>query len=364
MRLRSQLLVLALLVACGGGGASTTPTTPKAVVQAAPELVAIDMFGTRQITLDDLLAKYGDDLRRFGQASIGDDPRYQGGILAKIEALGDFAYFAPALVGYYEPEGMKYYLTLDFVDRADAATRMPFLPVPTGSYADPDGLLADWEAYASKVRELTAAQQMSPARVTCPAFHCFGDHTHREVKQLAASFVARVPAHVEELATILRDDRDGRHRSAAAFLLAYSKDGPALVQLMIAAYRDEDLIVRNNVMRVTYDVASYHPEIDVPVEPVLMALDYPGTTDRNKAGAILDALLKRPGAEKLRCPIVTRGGATLLGMLRLQQPNNHDFAFRILEQVSGLDLGERDYAAWEAWLKTAASQCSKVTAAR
>jgi hypothetical protein len=349
--------MLALFVACGGGAASTKPTTPPAQAQAPPELVAIDLFGTRQFTLDELLATHGDELRRFGQASITDDPDYQGGVLAKVEALGDFAYFAPALVGYYEPEGMKYYLTLDFVDRADAARRMPFLPAPTGRYADPDGLLADWEVYEAKVHELMGAQKMRPDRVACPAFHCFGDPTHPEVKQLVDSFAMRVPAHVEALVTILRDDADGRHRAAAAFLLAYSRDGAALVQLMVSACRDEDLIVRNNAMRVMYDVATHHPEIDVPVEPVLVALDYPGTTDRNKAGAVLDALLKRPGAATLRCPIVTRGGATLLGMLRLQQPNNHDFAFSILRAVSGLELGERDYEAWDAWLKTAAGEC-------
>jgi len=37
-------------------------------------------------------------------------------------------------------------------------------------------------------------------------------------------------------------------------------------------------------------------------------------------------------------------------MLRLRQPNNHDFAHSILKQISGRSFGDREYAAWEAWL--------------
>jgi hypothetical protein len=38
-------------------------------------------------------------------------------------------------------------------------------------------------------------------------------------------------------------------------------------------------------------------------------------------------------------------------MLRLSQPNNHDFAYKILRTVSGKDYKARDYAAWEKWLE-------------
>jgi len=41
-------------------------------------------------------------------------------------------------------------------------------------------------------------------------------------------------------------------------------------------------------------------------------------------------------------------------MLRLEQPNNHDYAYKILKAISGQELGERDYAAWESWLNAVA----------
>jgi hypothetical protein len=322
--------------------------------QPVPELVAIDIYGTRQITREQVFAKYGQELRSLGAAWTSEDTSQIEAILAKLAAPGDFADVSPSLVGYYEPGGMKYYLTLDFVDRVDAARRMPFLPQPTGTCPDPAGLLADWSAYESKVVDLMGSKQMGSTRVECPAFHCLGDDTNPQVKRLADEFVARVPDHVAELAKILSDDHDGAHRAAAAFLLAYSKDGPALVELMVRAFRDSNAVVRNNAMRVVSDIAFYHAEIDVPLDPVIAALDYPATSDRNKAAAILDGLVERPGAVVNAPMIATRAGGTLLAMLRLEQPNNHNFAYRILKAISGQSFGERDYPAWEAWVQATA----------
>jgi hypothetical protein len=245
---------------------------------------------------------------------------------------------------------MRYYLTFDFVDRKDAARRMPFHPEPTGVYADPDGLIADWRRYAAKVHELFSARKMSTRRVDCPAMHCWGDATHPEVKELAATFAPRVAKHVTELSKILVDDREGGDRAAAAFLLAYAPDRPAVLRMLVSAFRDPDALVRNNAMRVAADVAHHHPELEVPIEPVLDMLDYPDTTDRNKSSAVLHYILKQPGKEHLRPLVRKRAGAILIAMLRLQQPNNHDFAYGILKILSGQDFGERAYAAWETWL--------------
>lgn len=343
-------LALALLAACAARPSATPPAAPAAAPVTSDELVAIDMFGTRQVSLAHLLAAHGAELRAFAAAAMrGDASLDSGALKGRLARLGDFASVALALIGYYEPGGMKYYLTVDFVDRADAARRMPFVPAPTGTHADPEGLLARWGAYDSQISELMASGAMSLERLDCPAFHCLGDHQHPQVKALAAGFVAQVPAHADELAAILRDDRDPLHRAAAAYLLAYASDGPALVAVLLAAFRDESSLVRNNAMRVISDIASYHPELAVPLEPVLAALDYPNTTDRNKASAILAGLLARPGAAVHYPGVAARSGATLLALLRLQQPNNHDFAYAILTRISGHSFGERDYAAWEAW---------------
>ncbi|HLL21047.1 MAG TPA: hypothetical protein VK427_02900, partial [Kofleriaceae bacterium] len=296
-----------------------------------PAQVVIDMFGTEQITLEHLLAVHGAELRTFAEALMrGDHAIDTEALLDKLYALGKFADVTPALVPMNESGVTTYYLTIDFVDHDDAPARMPFLPEPSGTYRDPEGLLADWRRY-----ELMALASPETRRASCPAFHCLGGDRQPGAATLTAKFAARVPAHVEELATILRDDRRALHRAAAASLLAYAKDGPALVKRLVAAFRDGEAFVRNSAMRVVADIALYHHDVEVPVEPVLEALRYPATLDRNKAAAILDGLLSRPNGARLRRTVAVRAGATLLAMLRLQQPNNHRYAYRILKAISG-----------------------------
>ncbi len=362
---RHGLLVLALALVAGcrrtpdAAPAPTTQATAAATdsdaqpatqpAPAPPELVAIELFGTRQVTQAQLLAAMEVPLRAFAADVMAQRPAMELGIPDELERLGDFAYARPALVGYYEPGGMKYYLTVDFVDRADAGRRMPFLPEPDGAYADPEGLLADWRTYEQKFFELTSSGAISPQRHDCPAFHCLGDDTHPELAPLAARFGALVPAHVDELELILRDDADSGQRAAAAYLLAFAGDGPRLVAALLGALRDGDDLVRNNAMRVIAEIAFHHPALDVPVEPVLDALEYPATLDRNKASAVLSGLLDRPDGARLHAAIARRALPTLRAMLRLAQPNNHDFAYKILQAISGQRFGEHDFAAWDAW---------------
>lgn len=354
-------ILLVLLAACrqdpqprtGGAARGEDETAAAAAPVAAPaatppSLGAIDLFGTEQITREQLLASHGDRLRAYATATTRAGMDIE--IAEELARLGDFAHVELSLVGYYQRDGMKYYLTVDFVDRDDAARRMPFLREPIDAFEDPEGLLADWHSFESAVHELMRAGQLSPARVECPAYHCLGDPSHPRLAQLAEKFEHRVGANVEALAEILSRDADADHRAAAAYLLAYMADGPALVELMLPAFRDSSALVRNNAMRVIADISFHHAEVQVPIEPVLEALEYPATTDRNKAAAILDGLLAREGAERHYAKVVETSGATLLAMLRLEQPNNHDFAYSILETVSGKSFGERDYPAWEAWL--------------
>ena len=306
------LLGTALLSACYCGGrdkaAPAAETVPVAATgpdaqpapavepssQPTPELVAIDIFGTRQITREKLLASHEKRLREFAATNGSPFELEQ-----EIRELGDFADVTLSLVTYYKPDGLKSYLTVDFVDRADAARRMPFLPDPGGTYEDPDDLIADWRAYQTKRYELLQTEHTKFAGAACAAFHCLDENDHPELEPLTADFIERVPHHVEALTTILRDDSDPRYRAAAALLLAYSKDGPALIETMVPAFRDSSMQVRNNALRVIYYIAFHHPQLEVPLEPVLAALDYPTTLDRNKVASILKGLLQRPGAARL-----------------------------------------------------------------
>ena len=81
-------------------------------------------------------------------------------------------------------------------------------------------------------------------------------------------------------------------------------------------------------------------------------MDYPESSDRNKAAWLLAGLAGRPEYREA----ILSAAPVLLRLLRLEQPNNHLPAYGILQELSGKDFGERDYDSWEAWVEEQVSK--------
>lgn len=328
------------------------PQLERALAYLAPDeslLRGIDVFGTHQIDAATVKARFGDRMEEMARASQRHDmQRYMAirqEIEHAIEGMGKFAYVRLSLIDYFPPKGQ--FMTVDVVDAGDVARRMSFAAHPTDAFPDPDGLLAAWGEYQAKGFALARQGKIDFQHLSNRGlFHNIFGFDDPDLAPYLERFRRGVRAHQQELVRILYHDRDDEHRAFAAFLLAYMQDGHALVRVLMPALSDSSELVRNNAMRVLAEISGAHAEIDIPVAPVADALHYPATTDRNKAAAILAGLAKRPACRAA----ILREGFTLLEMLRLQQPNNHDWAYIILCTLSGQHFGERDYAAWEGWL--------------
>lgn len=336
--------------------AAAPPTAPAAPPAApsgpAPVLQAIDVYGTDRIDVAAVKARWGDQLQRMlATEDDGERKKLETEIADAIRAEHpQLGWVKLSVITYFQPEGQRSYLTIDAVEQADMASRFRFRPAPQGSVPDPAGLIAAWKEYEATFFGLLQRNEISPRRVDCPAFHCLGGYQHEKFKPFGDRFVTDVPANEAQLVRVLQEDRAAENRGAAAFLLAHIKDGKKLVALMLPMLDDAAPLARNNAMRVLADVARFHPELDIPLEPVLHALNGPTTTDRNKAVAIIAGLLDRPDGARRHREVIQKAGPMLVKLLALEQPNNHDFAYKILKQVSGKDLGERDIAAWQHWL--------------
>jgi hypothetical protein len=317
------------------------------VAQAA--LDGIDTFGSRQVTIEQILVAAKSDIENFVAAITSRDEKAMEqsytAAKTKIEKLGHFAFVKISLIQYPPPKP-SIYVTVDLVDQADQAKRMNFLPSPHKSFLDPGHLLAAWEAYQDLGLKLMLSGDLKVSE-KCPAFHCVVGFDDPRLKQYGAQFNDQVPKYESTLYEILREDQDPRHRANAVFLLAHTHDGKKLVRNLTPSIRDEAEEVRNNVMRVFGYVGQFHPELTLPTEAIAEALNFPTTTDRNKA---LFALASISQITNQREYLIKNTGSLLVSILKLQQPNNHDLAYSVLKTLSGRNFGEHDYSAWEKWL--------------
>jgi hypothetical protein len=270
----------------------------------------------------------------------------------KLMATGRFAYARASMIAYFAgPHAHEGYVTIDLVDKGDEA-RMKFADPPIGAVDDPGGLVAAWQAYEQKFLELlqAGALQIGTEPPPCRALHCLS-FDHPDLAPYDERFAREVPPHFADLVKVLREDADPEKRGAAAYLLAYGSPAQAVVDALVPSVRDGDSLVRNDVIRVFTQLPQRAPDANVPLAPFLDALDFPDTTDRNKAAYALLALASR-APDDCRGPILGKDGDILLAMLALAQPNNRDPARRILAALAGKDLGE-DVGAWNAWLRSA-----------
>ena len=255
----------------------------------------------------------------------------------------------------YYPHGAEFelFITVDLVE-ADDLDRIRFAPAPNGQLADPHGLIARWMMYEERGFALVRGNKLeSNVSSGCRGgFHCAFGFDHPELREFESFFIDGVPSASDDLLGVLREHRDPQWRAAAAFLLAYLPTREAVVKALVPAINDINSSVRNNVLRVLGSVQAGQTRPLLPLNPLLLALDFPDTTDRNKASlallALLTAQIDRPEFDTIKSRVSDQVGDVLVRMAAMAQPNNREPAVKILELISGQkDTGT---AAWRQWL--------------
>lgn len=351
-------VLIAFVLGLAPQAAPPAPATPPAAAPAQKEkhFAAVDLFGTTRFMAEKLLEPLQQRFAEYERLTLAGQHEAAAPIQKELEAAvkqaGTFAYVRFSVIRYFQ-KGDPSFLTIDVVEPDDAERRMTFAKPPADATAlpDPEGLLKKYGEYENKGFEVLGRhEKIEDPAASRELFHCPFGFSHKELAPYKATLVDGARKHVDELATIVRKDREPQHRAYAIFLLGFTSDGARVVRELTPACRDESALVRNNAMRVFAEMAMHHPEVEIPLAPVLDMLDFPDTTDRNKASAVLASLVKK---KELAPEIKQRSGKTLIAMLRLKQPNNHDFAIQILNTLFGDDrqpLAADDYEGWEAWL--------------
>jgi hypothetical protein len=313
------------------------------------EIDGVDVYGTTRLDGDtvwkSMRAEFDELARTIGARDFARVQDQKAKIADKLKAQGPFAYVALSPILYFPPTPCLF-VTIDVVETQDVARRMPFRPAPTGTYADPDGLLAAWYALESNVGSLASKRELPPWK-ECPVLHCLSSFDHPLLRPYLERFNTGARANKALLKEIATQDADAKHRAAALYLLAHADDVSLLLPLLGNSMFDSDALVRNAAMRVLSGMSRAGRDLDYPIRDIIAALDFPATTDRNKAGVLVNDLVQFP---RYRQAVVAQALPTLMRLLTLEQPDNHGFAFEILKKISGKQYGERDYASWESWV--------------
>jgi hypothetical protein len=337
--------LLALCSACAASRPVAAPPPPAASFVYRYE--GIEIFGTR-LPKDTVLECF------TGLPAVGTDVDMAKGDFIQALQAGKARLqerFAPAFVRTSVTnyaEGQTVAVTVDLVDKGDE-WRLAYAPEPTGSVEDPAGLLAAWNAYLVTMWQLVNAGELSSKDTACPrAFHCFYGATDPRLMPLEDRFIAQVPAHFAELVQVLRTDASQEKRATAAYLLAYGRSREEVAQALLPALNDAGEAPRNAAMRVLWQTQQGADRALIPVEPVLRALHGPMISDRNKAGALLAALVEKEPS--LRGRVLRDAGDVLLEMAGQRQRIDREVALQVLRALAGRDLGP-DAEAWRAWVQ-------------
>ena len=331
--------------------ASALPTEPVSGQTPPSRLRAVDIYRTTQFDEADLERRLDPALRELIDSVTASDnatfERIANEIKSEVEASGDFAFMSFSMTTSWESDANVIDITIELVDPTDAATRMAFAPAPTGEIDDPDGVLAAWADYEQTAVELVNARQMEPTIADgCPALHCVFGFGHEQL----APFLERLDRAARErhdvLLSVLREDADPKKRKNAVFVLAHGDDAESLLRELAPSLDDPDGGVRNNVMRVMGAMARGENTIEIPFAPIARRIDDPDGACRNKAAQLIAAIVHRPEYRDDILAILPG----VMRLLRLDKPNTHDPAYRILTTISGENFGERDYESWEGWI--------------
>lgn len=271
-------------------------------------------------------------------------------IIKKVNTLGDFSVATISTISY--PKNQTTYSTLDLVQKTDS-NRLPKSPTRNEIKISKKSeglknLFQVWNNYNKRVLTLINQNKLDMKVRSCPVIHCAWGFDENEQKNDVPKLKEGAAKYKKQLIEIIKYSNNDEERGEAIFILANTKDYHEIVNLMISLTNDHSEVVRNNSMRVLGAITSKYDVPNLDIHRILLALNYPNVTDRNKASYVLWDIIRK---DKSTHPLVIKeSGTTLINLLKLKQPNNHDYAYLILKEISQQSYAENDYERWQQWL--------------
>ncbi|MBA2650122.1 MAG: hypothetical protein H0U75_11145 [Legionella sp.] len=252
----------------------------------------------------------------------------------------------------YPDEANKLYLTIEIIDKKHP-DRLRFLNETSKTTTalerkvHKDDVIESMIRYQAIALDLILQQKFSYPN-SCPVYHCILGFDHPKLISYLPIFNQGVINNKALIIETLKHDGNTDRREAAAFLVGHFSDPNEILTTLLPFVDDKVEGVRNNAMRVIGSTIAKSKISNFDIHPFLNVLDSPYATDRNKALYIIFVASK---SKPLGQVINQKERDTLVSLLRLKQPNNHDWAYLILKNITGKDFGPQNVTAWRKNLK-------------
>ena len=296
--------------------------TSSAVAQG-PEIGAIDFYGVRTVSLNDLRTALG--------MEVGDSlgPGVRDGV-TRLEALPGVEHAAAEAVCC---EDGKYTLYIGIIEPGTAA--LAFDPAPTGQIELPDEIVQAYEAFEAAFDQAVQAGDFAEDDTEGHAYMHFP-----AARAAQERFVQLASDHRAELVTVLHQSANQEHRAIAAQVLAYLPDKRTVVPALVEATRDPYPTVRNNAVRALALIAGFgrrHPDrgIMVPSEPLVDLLNSLVWTDRNKSSLALMQITETRDSTLLAL-LKSRALPSLIEMAQWKAMGHATAPLVILGRIAGM----------------------------
>ena len=337
----------------------------------------VDLHGLHGEIVPRLLKKYTPDIQQvetqimneFFKLNVGNfDVQHYGDLVAQKQRLiatikqeGPFA-FVDLQTVYYQDNLIA--TTLEIIDDTES-NRMRFVsPLAHPQWTAlrvrlqniyrklmqrPD-LINKMQEYENLVTQLTITHQLDDNGNDCPAYHCLTAFKHRDLIPYWDIFQQGVVKEKKIILSTLRNDLDPERRAAAAFLVGHFSDPKEILTTLSPSIEDVAPQVRNNALRVIALTLFKSHLNETDCMPFIKLLDSPFVSDRNKALTVLLALADNSTNQK---KIIQYASQSIMDLLRLTQPDNHESAHLLLKKISKQDFGEYQFLKWQDWVNQA-----------
>lgn len=333
--------------------------------------INFDIYGVNSELQKKIFSTCKADIREYDhlsqqiKLSLKLDPRMikrhevETSIIKKVHALGDFSFVSISTITYLQNQAT--YSTLDIVQKNDN-NRFPKSSSQhkkrlTKKSEGLKKLFQTWNNYNNRSLMLMSQNKFDMKARSCPVIHCAWGFDKNELKKDFPELKEGASQYKEQLIEVIKYSQNDEERAQAIFILANTNDYLELARLMMSLTNDSSDLVRNNAMRVLAAIVSKYYIHNLDAHHILLALNYPYVTDRNKAAYVLWNMVRKD--KSIHALVIKEGGNTLLNLLKLKQPNNHDPAFLILKEISHQNYSENDYQHWQQWIDQANKKLKK-----